>query len=467
MVISIDQFRGDYLSRFQNEFGRDGFAALMRNGAYFPYAEYGVLQSMTAPGHATILTGAYPYQMGIPLNEWWDQKSNKVGYCVDDETTELVGLKLPHAGSSPRKLIGSTVGDELKNAGGQNRVVSLAIKDRAAILMGGHRPDLAFWFDRPQKQWTTSTYYRKDLPAWLSKLNGSTRYADCAIYEPCSADMTVEAFKAALIGEELGHHKDPDILAVGFSGHDFAGHRFGPNSEEMRQMTLAEDRAIAELRAAVNKAVPGGNANVLWVLTADHGVAPTTEYLEAAKIASGNIDEKALAREMDSRIAKKFGHAKFGSMWIAHTLDFNFFVEERNIAAAKATRTDIENIIKGVLLEDDRFAQVITQTEYEKHLWPPGMFAGKLEHTYYPGRSGLVIGLQKPYYLIKSENAATHMTGFTYDRTVPLVFSGFGIKNGVFGESVGVVDIAPTLSFILGVLPPALSEGHVLTSALK
>ena len=467
VVISIDQFRGDYLSRFRTEFGKDGFNALVDNGAYFPYGEYDVLQSMTAPGHATILTGAYPYQMGIPINEWWDQKNGRIEYCVEDDQTKLVGVDKIKAGSSPRRLIGTTVGDELKNAGGTGRVVSLAIKDRAAILMGGHRADLAFWYDRDNQRWTTSTYYREVLPPWLSQLNSNPKSTDCKLTEGCSADITVEAFKAALVGEKLGQHSGPDLLAVGFSGHDMAGHRFGPNSEEMHQMTLKEDRSIAEMRRLVKANVPGGLRDVVWVLTGDHGVAPTAEYLEPTGIETGHIDEADLARQMDKKLTARFKAAAFGKSWIAHTLDFNFFVEDRNIVAAKAKRLEVERVLKEVLVADGRFAQVVTQSEFEDRLYPPGMFTSKVERTYYPGRSGLVIGIQKPFFILKHKEPANHMTGYTYDRTVPVLFAGAGIRNMVSGERVGVVDIAPTLSYLLGILPPALSEGKVLMDAIK
>src|SRR5690606_8955064 len=143
-----------YISRFESKFSKNGFKALINDGAYFPYGEYDVLQSMTGPGHATVLTGAYPYQMGIPLNDWYDQKTRSKLYCVEDPGVKTVGAPdRPHVGTSPKNLIGTTVGDELKNISQKSRVLSVAVKDRAAILMGGHRANLSFWYDDETHRW--------------------------------------------------------------------------------------------------------------------------------------------------------------------------------------------------------------------------------------------------------------------------------------------------------------------------
>lgn len=468
VVVVIDQFRADYISRYQHLFNKSGFMALINNGAYFPLGEYDVLQAMTGPGHATILTGAYPYQMGIPLNEWYDQKTAAVAYCVEDPEVKTVGGSLAKVSVSPKNLIGTTVGDELKNADWPTKVISLALKDRAAVLLGGHRADLAFWFDNDKAQWTSSTYYRKDgkLPAWLVGLNKTLKLPKCNLSQPCGIEMTTQAFRAALEGENLGQNKGADILALSFSSHDFAGHQFGPNSEEIKEMVLAEDRALAEMRELVQRKVPGGLKNVVFVLTGDHGVAPMPEYLTKVGIEAGHIGEGILAKEMNEVLNKKFGAPK-RDKWVAYVTDFNFFLNEENVRDAKLDLRRVENEMREVLLKNPAFAHVFTRSDYEAHVLPPGMFERKITRTYYRGRSGHVVGIQKPFYINDAKKEANHMTGYTYDRTVPILFSGFGIKNGVFAEKAEVIDIAPTLAFILGVLPPALNEGRVLSSALK
>jgi predicted AlkP superfamily pyrophosphatase or phosphodiesterase len=466
VVIVIDQFRADYISRFEHLFSSDGFMGLIKGGAYYPYGEYDLLQSMTCPGHATILTGAYPYQMGIPINSWYDQKLGRSVYCVEDDEAHIVGKNSPEGGVSPRNLVGDTVGDELKNADLlPSKSISIALKDRAAILLGGHRADLATWFDKDLGHWTTSLYYRKDLPEWIEKLNASSKFKGCAQEKPCGAAMTAEAVQSAIAGENLGQHKGVDILTISFSGHDFAGHKFGPNADEMKDVTLAEDKAIADIRKALISKVPGGAKNILFVLTGDHGVAAKPEYLKAAHIDSERVDDHALAKEINHALSEKFGAPAKGE-WIPLVFEFNFFINEEAARQWKVEISRVEHEIKLMLLKNPGFVQVVTRSELLNHQGPPGMFGRHADKTFFNGRSGHVIAILRPFYVNEGKGDANHLTGYVYDRTVPIVLSGFGIKPGLYSEKAEVVDIAPTLSFLLGILPPALSEGRVLTEAL-
>ncbi len=468
VFIVIDQFRADYLSRFEKQFRENGFKALMKTGAYFPYGEYDVLQSMTGPGHATVLTGAYPYQMGIPINDWYDQATHRPTYCVFDAAAEIVGgVPGKSNGVSPKNLVGTTFGDELKNAGFTSRVVSIALKDRAAVLMGGHRADLALWFDNKAARWVSSRYYLKDgsLPKWIGDLNATLK-TPCPLENPCGTEMTTNAFKAALKQYKLGQSGATDLIAVSFSSHDYAGHKFGPNSPEIQDITASEDRAVEAIRLEVQKSVPGGLKNVVFVLTGDHGVAPSPAYLETTGIATGRIDESKLVTKMEASLNKKFGQAKLGK-WISFVTDFNFYLDEENVASSKADLAKVEAEMKSTLLETPEFAHVFTRDEVEKHSLPPLQFERQIKRTEYGSRSGHVVAIPKPFYVNESHNNANHMTGYSYDRTVPILFSGLGIKAGLYAEKAEVVDIAPTLSFLAGIVPPALCEGKVLSQILK
>ena len=468
VLVVIDQFRADYLSRFKNKFSENGFKALIADGAYFPFGEYDVMQSMTAPGHATVLTGAYPYQMGIPLNEWYDQKSKSVQYCVDDSSAKTVGgLQQEGDGRSPKNLLGTTVGDELKNADIPTRVYSIALKDRAAILMGGHRADLAMWYENKSSQWVSSDYYLKDriVPAWMKVLNSKTT-EKCNTTQVCGINLTVQAAQAAIEKLKLGSEKTTDVLAISFSSHDFAGHMYGPNAPEMELMTLAEDKAIENLRMTIQNKVPGGLKDVIFILTGDHGIPPSGDYLKNTGIDFGAIDEKNLVLEIEKSLSKKFGSDKT-SKWINFVSDFNFYLDENLLRDKKLKSADVENEVKIILSKQSGFAHVITKSEVEKRQLPPGMFERQILKTFYAGRSGHVIALPKAFYTNVSHNHVTHMTSYTYDRSVPIIFSGMGIRKGTYAEKAEVVDIAPTLSFLLGVLPPALNEGRVLKEILK
>jgi hypothetical protein len=264
VVLVIDQFRADYLLRFKPRF-TGGLKYLLDNGAYFPLAEYEALQNMTCPGHATILTGAHPGGSGIPTNDWYDRVSGDRVYCVEDEAAATVGAETTkkHLGTSPRNLRATTVGDELKNAGYASRVVSIALKDRSAIALGGHRADIALWIDQDSMRWVTSTFYRPDrkLPAFADDLNakiaaskGKTFIWEAAgqgtglasaqtfggrskltfdefgasfphqvalgetpaLVSPVGLTMTVDAAQAALADQKLRPHGVPDMLGVSF-----------------------------------------------------------------------------------------------------------------------------------------------------------------------------------------------------------------------------------------------------------
>lgn len=525
VVLIIDQFRADYLTRFKERFlpaknakgTLGGFNYLIANGSYFPYAQHDILQSMTAPGHATLLSGSYPYQSGIPLNDWYDSKLGKNVYCVEDGSSPIVGLPENNGrkGMSPRNFIGSTVGDELKNAGYPSKVISIALKDRAAVLLGGHRADLALWFDPKSFQWISSKYYLPtgNLPSWVSKLNSEVQIkkaptkiwspklrdtmqsyfsttnaypsnklvdkigpsfdhaiAACSPEElssPYGLELTAQAGLRAIDFYELGKNKTPDLLALSFSSHDYVGHAFGPNSKEIEDMTVSEDRVISVFLNALKNKIPGGLDEVVVVLSADHGVAPNSDWLVANKMSSGRVDEKGLVKKIEEHLSLKFGKTDQKRNWITYDIDFNYYINREVIVSKKLNINEVQSEIKSLLNGEDVFAHVFTHAEYDQRLLPPGMHERQILKSYYRGRSGDVIAIPKPFFVAGFANTTTHMTGYNYDRTVPLILTGAPFKKGVIPKMVDVVDLAPTLTFLTGTIPPSNSEGRVLTEVFS
>lgn len=466
LVIVIDQFRADYLTRFEKKFlpsTKRGFQFLMSQGAYYPFAEYGVLQAMTGPGHSIIMTGSYPYLSGISTNEWY--ANGKRIYCVEDERFQtLGGNEESHLGTSPKLLNGTTVGDEIKNASLESKSVSIAPKDRASILLGGHRADLALWFDK-KSGWTTSTYYLPsgEIPAWVQEINRA-RDPKCALEEVCGAETTIKLAIKALSEMRLGRSAHTDILTVSLSGHDYAGHRYGPNHPKMEELTLAEDRLVSQLVAEAEGQMANGLRDVVVVLTADHGVAPSPEFLDKTGIETGRVDSKALVKELEVKLQKELGGSG-KKKWIAHDYDFNFYFDQNTLATQKISSARAEQALKKALLSRSEFAFVVTKSEVAEGRLPPRMIGQEILSTYSQGRSGDVIAIPKPYF-ISGDATANHMTGYSYDSTVPLILYGKGIESGVFLNSAHIVDIAPTLAALAGVIKPSLAEGRVLSEAL-
>lgn len=481
VTIMIDQFRSDYIQKYKQEFlpsnqknKLGGFLYLLENGSYFQYAQYDILQSMTAPGHATVMTGSYPYQNGIVLNEWYDAKLKKTIEGVDDSKWPITYIeKSDLGGKSPSNMLVNTVGDELKNAGYNSRVVSVALKDRSAIFMGGHRADIALWYEEDYKKWVTSSFYQKqsDHKKFLDQLNLSTEKMTPMKFKskfendlgsPFGGYLTVHAAIEAIKSFELGKHKDPDILTISLSSHDIVGHRFDSNSPQMKEMTLHEDQNISDLLNFLNSYVEGGLKNVVVALSADHGVAGNVEYLNEHNHPAGRITSATIKDVLEEKLNKKFGKLK--SKWIVEHVNFNvYFTEE---AFKKVKRVDLENEAKKALSEIEGVRFVFSKTDYEEGKLPPQMFERLIKKTYFEGRSGDVIIIPKPYY-INSSKMNTHMTGYSYDKTVPLFIMGEAFKKTQHPKIVEVVDLAPTLSYILGIIPPSANEGRVLTESFK
>ena len=493
VVVVIDQFRADYLSRFESRFAPaqdkakktlGGFKFLMENGAYYPLAEYDVLQSMTCPGHAMIMTGSHPNMNGIPVNEWYDRKAQKMQYCAEDPQFEY----------SPHNLKTTTFTDELKNTGAKSKVITLALKDRSAIMLGGHRADLALWMDYKSFAWRTSTYYAKDLPNWTKILNAKVKaignaemtwtssvkptglsedspaifekkylpFSKNGLSQNFGIEVALDAAESAVFGENLGHGSATDVLAISLSNHDMLGHGFGPNSRELEELTVFEDQKLSHFFTILQRHMGGSLKDVAIILTADHGIPPTIEYSTKAKIDSGKLDYLELYKAINQRLDKKFGTPK-NKEWIAASRYFHFYLNPATLDEKSLSSKQVEDEVKAALEEQHGVFYVATKSDLKAGIYPPGALGDQLKKQYIADKSGDLILLPRPFYMEKDDNLVTHMTGFSYDKTVPLILFGSAFKSGVYAEPAKVIDLAPTLSFLMGIVPPATSEGRVLS----
>ena len=323
VIVVIDQFRGDMLERYRSELKGRGFRLFLDEGAWFPDCYYNYANTKTAPGHATIGTGAYTDGHGIENNEFWDASrgyAHKVS-SVEDERYSLVDLPAGSkdaVGASPRNLRASTLGDELRLATqGRSRVFGVSLKDRAAILPPGQAANAAFWLDDASGHFTTSTYYMEHLLSWAGAFNSGNRLGEAAKaagvdgkgkysagieLTPESNRYELDFAQALVTGEHLGKNPTTDPLTISLSAHDVVGHRYGPDSEQEHQMVLGLDRDLDRFFGWLDATV--GLKNVWIALTADHGVAPVPATAAALGMNAATVDMKVLAQNINTGLTE-------------------------------------------------------------------------------------------------------------------------------------------------------------------
>lgn len=537
VVISIDQFRDDYLRRLSDLFlppmpshrTYGGFRYLTAIGSAFLDARHGHIPLSTGPGHSVILTGAYPYKTGIVSNVWLDRSTGREVYCVQDSTHPIVGAQGKSGGIGPLNLRSTTVGDELKMATGRRaKVVALALKDRAAILMGGHMQDACLWFDDASGRWISSTAYCPDgkLPAWVEALNdekipertigttwelslsaegraralsvtpgapvpgvggafphrieaGARRRYQPFTYAPDANEFVLRSALRAVAAEGLGADSIPDLLAINLSTNDYVGHAFGPYSLEAIDLTVRTDSALSRFLTGLDGAIPGGLANVVVVITADHGVAPVPEGAAALGVRSGRVVESRIdsaaraALGLKPEASEKSG-AKDAPWSVAYVEPYIYLsdaVIEQGIRGGKGgSRREVEEKVADAVTKVPGIYACYTRGQIMAGMLPPNDIARHIANGFHPLVAGDVLVVTEPNYFpddAPTGFGTTHGTPYIYDTHVPLLIAGFGIRHGVWTTPVSPADIAPTLSLLLGIEYPSACDGIPLKEALE
>lgn len=474
VTIVIDQFRYDYLTRFRGEF-HAGFDRLLTKGAVFTNANYVHFPTVTAVGHSTILSGATPSISGIIGNDWYDRDEHKHVTSVSDSRTTLLGGT--GEGSSPERMLVSTVGDELKMSdAGKSRVIGISLKDRAAILPAGHSANAAYWFDVRSGNFVTSTYYMKDLPAWVKDFN-ATRSPDKyrgvtwlthklpddtsrlygALETSPYANELLEMFaEHALTAEQLGTHDVPDVLTVSFSANDYVGHQYGTYSPEEHDVTVKTDQILDKLLQAIDRQV--GLDNVVVVLTGDHGVAPSAAEDAANHMPGGRMPGDTVKKAVQAALAKKYGDGE----WVIGSWDLSLYLNQDLIAQKNLDPAEVNRAAAAAAMNVAHIFRSYTREQLAAGAVSGDQISRRVENGFNVRRSPDVQFIPEPYWMI-SGAVTTHGTPYDYDSHVPVIFMGTGIKPGQYNESIIVNDIAPTLAAILAVETPSGSVGRVLS----
>ena len=498
VVISYDQMRGDYIERFNNILGDRGFKRLMKDGAHSPLCYYNHISNMTCPGHATLLTGCYPSKTGIVSNDFFDSPSACMCYCVEDKKSPSVGNE--KLGRSPALIKTPSLSDYLAKSYPKSKTVSLALKDRAAILMSGfNTKNSVLWFDWKINAFTTSTYYKK--PEWLQALNtafpydayqqktwntiipDSLGYEDSVRYEgkfpggdntfphelgnkeqksyaealltsPYGIEFLFNASKFAIEHAGLGQDNQPDMLTIGVSTTDFLGHTFGPDSRELQELYVHADNVLADFLTYLDNTI--GKQSYTIVITSDHGVGPIPEYVQSfgkVPVDAGRINESECIKSLEQSLSAMFG-ADPNTSWISIFEPPSLFLNDSVIQQQGLKKSHVIDALCTVMQQQQGIALAVPTSSIQQGRLIGGWTKEMLEmyrNAIYPERTGDIMFMTKPYW-VWGPKPATHGTPYDYDTYVPLMFYGAGIPvNATIKGKTEPVDIAPTLANILDI----------------
>jgi hypothetical protein len=478
VMIVVDQFRYDYLTRFRMEY-HGGLDQLLTHGAVFTNARYIHFPTVTAVGHSTVLSGATPAMSGIIANDWFDREEGKTVTSVSDTATKLLGGG-NGTGSSPRRMLADTVGDELKMADdNKSKVIGISLKDRASILPAGHMANGAYWFDAKTGNFVSSTYYFADLPDWVKSFNGA-RPADQyhgatwltkvmpaggpTLYSaidasPFANQMIEQMAEAAIQNEQLGQRDVTDLLAVSFSANDYVGHSAGPDSPEVHDMGVQTDKMLEQFFRAIDTKV--GLDNTIIVITGDHGVDPLPEVNAQRKMPGGRLPLGIVSKTVEAALVKKFGDGE----WIVSNAEHSIYLNLDLIGQKKLDAGEVNRVAAEAARGIPHVFRVYTREQLIAGDAFPDEVGKRVLNGYFPRRGADVEVLLDPYWIF-TQSGATHGSPFGYDNHVPVIFMGPGIREGRYNNTIAVNDIASTLATILDVETPSGSVGRVLTEML-
>ena len=491
VLVTIDQFRADYLDRFGPQF-TGGIARLLRGGAVFTNAHHDHAITETAPGHATLLAGRFPRSTRILMN----------GIGVADTASPLLAGGYGH-GASPRRFTGTALADWLRDANPASRAFSVSMKDRSAILPIGRMRTDVYWYS-PDGRFVTSKYYADSLPAWVSAFNdrglaqtfGGKKWTlllpesayperDSVPVESNGEGFTfphplpADGFDAANVIQgtpfidevvvafaldgvsalKLGTGPGTDLLSVSLSATDVIGHRFGPDSREIHDQILRVDRAVGVLLDSLYKLRDSTTITVAF--TSDHGAGTIPELAPASvqprphrvrmRPALGPVRAALAAARVDS---------------LAVDVDGNMvFMDRDAFKRAKVNADSVLDVVARALravpgvARVDRFSRLVADTARDP-------VARRWLHTFPAVAQIELIATLTPLSTFGG-NVSSHSSGYDYDSHVPLIFYGAGVKPGRATEFVRTVDLAPTLAAIAGVKPSERLDGVVLTKAVR
>ena len=508
--IVVDQMRWDFLYRYSARYGPDGFKRLLKEGFTCENAFIPFTPTYTAAGHSCVYTGSVPALNGIPGNNWYNRYQKRTVYCTEDSSVQTIGSTSNAGKMSPANMWSNTITDELKLAQNfRNKTIAISLKDRGAILPGGHTADAAYWFDNASGGWITSSFYMADLPAWTKKFNDrklpdaylnenwNTLYpvatykqstADSTTYEgkltgedftfphitnnlknsrydvfrytPHANTYTFDMARAAVENENLGKRGTTDFLAVSFSTPDYIGHTFGPNSIEIEDTYLRLDKDLGVFLKYLDAKV--GKGQYLVFLTADHGVAHNPRFMRDHRMPAGALDDALIRQQVNDSIRKNFGFSNI----IEQVINYQVYLNNDVISNVKADRAALKQYIISILLRYPGIASAYDLSDLNGQPVPKPL-QEMLSNGYNQKLSGDIQFIFKPNWFDGGEIGTTHGTWNPYDTHIPLLWYGWKVKPGSLTREVYMTDIAATLAAMLKIQMPNANIGKVIGEVMK
>ncbi|MDP5062111.1 MAG: alkaline phosphatase family protein [Maribacter sp.] len=511
--IVVDQMRYDYLTRFYDHFGNDGFKRLVEQGFNCKNNHFNYAPTSTGPGHTSVYTGTTPAVHGIIGNNWYDKELDKSVYCAGDDSYTSVGTTSDAGQMSPHRMGVTTITDELRlNNQMQGKTIAIALKDRGAVLPGGHTANAAYWFHGANEgNWITSSYYMNELPKWVNDFNSSgtaqsykrewntlkdikeykesgtdinlfegkfegesttsfphntpalldkTKDFDIIKATPFGNSLTADFAIEALKQEGLGKDDITDFLAVSFSSTDYVGHMYGVNSKEVQDTYLRLDADLERLFKALDKNV--GEGQYTLFLTADHAAIEVPTYLKSVKIPSGYIETAANKKRLAEFLQYKYGTEDI----VKNYSNDQIFLDHKIVKNLDLSLAEVQVEIAQEILDYDAIDRVYTANQ----MWSTNYTSGIpyiLQNGYNQKRSGDVLVVLKPGFISYGSTGSTHGSPQIYDTHAPLLFYGLGIKPGSTINRTEIPDIAPTISALLGISFPNGTTGKPITEVFK
>ncbi len=510
--IVVDQMRYDYLTRFYDHFGKDGFKRLVEEGFNCKNNHFNYAPTSTGPGHTSVYTGASPSVHGIIGNNWYDKELDADVYCASDDSYTSVGTTSNAGQMSPHRMTVTTITDELRlNNQMRGKTIAIALKDRGAVLPGGHTANAAYWFHGADEgKWITSSYYMKQLPKWVLDFNSSGKAqsykkawntlkdikeykesaADNNAYEglfegetsptfphsttallnktqdfdiikatPFGNSLTTDFAIEALQQEALGKDEITDFLAVSFSSTDYVGHMYGVSSKEVQDTYLRLDEDLARLFKALDKNV--GEGEYTLFLTADHAAIEVPSYLNDQKIPAGYIDNASNSKRLAEFLKYTYGTEDI----VKNYSNYQLFLDHKIVKNLDLNLADVQREIAQEFLGYDAVDRVYTASQMWNNEYTKGI-PYILQNGYNQKRSGDVLVVLKPGFISYNNTGSTHGSPQIYDTHAPLLFYGMGIKPGSTVNRTEIPDIAPTISALLGISFPSGTSGKPITEVL-